>query len=134
MNINKELAFKLWEDIFGDKRFAQDCFGTWMCKDAYSNECVSMKDHFGSDKHYDYSWNVDHIRPKSSFENESDADFMNNFEPMHRQNNLEKSDKYPQFSIENENYRIVKNAYGGYGIINSLGVRIDWKKDGRHYQ
>ena len=134
MIIDKELALKLWDDVFGNKRFAQDCFGTWMCRDAYSNDVVSMKDPFGSGRYYDYSWNVDHIRPKSSFAKESDADFKNNFEPMHRQNNLEKSDKYPVFTIDGKTYRIVSNQYGGYGIVNSNGVRIDWKKDGRHYR
>lgn len=134
MNVDKELAFKLWDDIFGNKRFALDCFGTWMCKEAYSNEPVSMKDHLGGSEYYDYSWNVDHIRPKASFQNESDADFLNNFEPIHRQNNLAKSDNYPQFQINNRNYRVVRNEFGGYGIADSLGKRIDWKKDGRHYK
>ena len=133
MTIDKETAIKLWNDVFGNVRFAQDCFGTWMCRDAYSNECVSMKDRLGSDKKYDYSWNVDHIRPKASFPNESDADFWNNLEPMHRQNNLAKSDNYPSFSIDGENYSVVRNGYYGYGIVNSSGKRIDWKKDGRYY-
>ena len=134
MTIDKELAMKIWHDIFGDQRFALDCFGTWMCRDAYSNEAVIMRDHNGSSKQYDYSWNIDHIRPKSDFENEKDADFYNNFEPMHRQNNLEKSDNYPQFEINGKRFRVVKNTNGGYGIVNSNGVRIDWKKDGRYYR
>ena len=50
MTIDKETAIKLWNDVFGNVHFAQDCFGTWMCRDAYSNECVSMKDCLGSDK------------------------------------------------------------------------------------
>ena len=133
MTIDKEIAMKLWNDVFGNVRFAQDCFGTWMCRDAYSNECVSMKDHFGSDKKYDYSWNVDHIRPKASFANETNADFWNNFEPMHRQNNLEKSDNYPTFKIGERLYRVVQNGNHGYGITNSSGNRIDWKKNGRYY-
>ena len=134
MTINSELAMKLWHDIYGDKRFAQDCFGTWMCRDAYSNDVVSMKDHLGSSKYYDYSWNVDHIRPKSSFLNESEADSYNNLEPMHRQNKNKKSDNYPSFKINGKQYQVVKNANGGYGIIDSSGRRIDWKKDGRHYR
>lgn len=134
MTIDKEFALKLWKDIFGDKRFAKDCFGTWMCRDAYSNECVSMPDHSGGSKMYDYSWNVDHIRPKASFLKESDADFLNNFEPMHRQNNLQKSDDYPNFNINGKKYTIVKNNNGGYGIVNSFDRRVDWKKDGRYYR
>ncbi len=134
MTIDKEIAMKLWKDVFGNARFAQDCFGAWMCRDAYSNECVSMLDPNGSGKKYDYSWNIDHIRPKSSFQNENDADFFNNFEPMHRQNNLEKSDNYPHFTIDDKQYAVVKNNNGGYGIVDSFGRRIDWKKDGRHYR
>lgn len=134
MNVDKDLAMKLWKDVFGDKRFAQDCFGTWMCRDAYSNEAVSMKDRLGSSKYYDYSWNVDHIRPKASYRNENDADDWNNFEPMHRQNNLAKSDDYPHFKIDGKQYRVVVNSNGGYGIVDSNGNRVDWKKDGSHYQ
>lgn len=133
MTIDKQLALKLWHDIYGDNRFVRDCFGTWMCRDAYSNEVVSMKDHLGGSKYYDYSWNVDHIRPKSSFINEHDADNLNNFELIHRQNNLQKSDDYPDFTVNNKKYRVVKNVYGGYGIIDSSGARVDWKKNGRHY-
>ncbi|MBR5990552.1 MAG: hypothetical protein IK034_01790 [Bacilli bacterium] len=134
MNVDKDVAMKLWKDVFGDKKYALDCFGTWMCRDAYSNEAVSMKDHLGGPKNYDYSWNVDHIRPKADFENENDANDWNNFEPMHRQNNLAKRDDCPHFVVKGEQYRIVKDDAGGYGIINSNGVRVDWKKDGRHYR
>ena len=104
MTVDKELAMKLWNDVYGNVRFAQDCFGTWMCRDAYSNDVVSMRDHLGSSRHYDYSWNVDHIRPKASYSNENDADDMNNLEPMHRQNNLAKSDNYPYFEIKGKKY------------------------------
>ena len=134
MTVDSKLAAKLWKDVFGDKRFAQDCFGVWMCRDAYSNEAVTMKDHLGGSKSYDYSWNVDHIRPKASYEDEKDADDWNNFEPMHRQNNLQKSDDYTSFTVNNERYQVVKNGNYGYGIINSKRQRVDWKKDGRHYQ
>lgn len=134
MNIDYKFAMKFWNDVFGNAKFAQDCFGTWMCRDAYSNEAVSMKDHQGGSEYYDYSWNIDHIRPKASFQNEDNADDLNNFEPMHRQRNLEKSDNYPSFSIQGRQYKIVQNNNGGYGIVDSLGRRIDWKKDGRHYR
>ena len=134
MTVDKELAMKLWNDVYGSVRFAQDCFGTWMCRDAYSNEVVSMRDHLGGSKYYDYSWNVDHIRPKASYSNENDADDMNNLEPMHRQNNLAKSDNYPHFEISDKKYQVVRNAKGGYGIVNSSGIRIDWKKNGRYYR
>ena len=134
MTVDKELAMKLWNDIFGNVRFAMDCFGTWMCRDAYSNDVVSMRDHQGGTEYYDYSWNVDHIRPKASYLNENEADDMNNLEPMHRQNNLAKSDSYPHFEINGHKYQVVRNSNGGYGIINSNGTRVDWKKDGRFYR
>ena len=103
MTIGKELAMKLWNDIYGDKRFVQD-------------------------------WNVDHIRPKASYSDENEADDYNNFELMHRQNNLQKSDNYPHFEVNGKQYHVVKNNNGGYGIADSNGNRIDWKKDGRHYR
>ena len=134
MAISKELAMKLWNGIYGDKRFVQDCFGTWMCRDAYSNEVVPMKDHQGGSSYYDYSWNVDHIRPKSDFANENEADSLNNFEPMHRLNNLQKSDNYPRFEVNHKKYTVVRNVNGGYGIVDSNGIRVDWKKDGRYYR
>lgn len=134
MTIDKDFALRFWHAVFGDKRFAQDCFGTWMCRDAYSNEAVSMRDHEGGSKYYDYSWNIDHIRPKASYSNENDADDLNNFEPMHRQNNLQKSDNYPHFEVKGKQYHVVKNNNGGYGITDSYGRRVDWKKDGRHYR
>ena len=133
MTVDSKVAMKLWKDVFGDKQFAQDCFGVWICRNAYSNEKVIMK-RPGADKSYDYSWNVDHIRPKASYQNEKDADDWNNFEPMHRENNLEKSNDYTSFTVGKERYQVVKNGSHGYGIINSKGQRIDWKKDGRFYR
>lgn len=134
MTIDKQLAMKLWNDIYGNQRFVLDCFGNWICRDAYSNEPVSMKDHRGSSNYYDYSWNIDHIRPKASYFNEDNADDYNNFELIHRQNNLEKSDDYPYFKVNGKQYHVVKNGNYGYGITDSYGRRIDWKKDGRHYR
>lgn len=134
MNIDYKFAMKFWNDVFGNVKYAQDCFGTWMCKDAYSNEPVSMKDRNGGNKYYDYSWNIDHIRPKSDFLDENNADDLNNIEPMHRQNNLAKSDNYPHFEIDGIQYRVIKNNNGGYGIVDANGRRVDWKKDGRYYK
>lgn len=134
MNINYDFAMKFWNEVFGNVKFARDCFGTWMCRDAYSNEVVSMKDHLGGNKYYDYSWNIDHIRPKASYQNETDADFLNNLEPMHRQNNLQKNDNFPTFEVNGRRYKVVQNYSGGYGIVDDTGKRIDWKKDGRYYR
>jgi hypothetical protein len=132
MTVDKDTALKLWKAVFGNELWAQDCFGTWMHRDAYSNQVVSMM--WKDGKNYDMSWNVDHIRPVSDFEKESAADFWNNFEPMHRQNNQSKSDNYPPFVVNNVNYTVVRceicSRYSkpGYGIKNvSTGQRIDWK-------
>jgi hypothetical protein len=128
-------AKKLWKDVFGNREWAQDCFGTWMHRDAHSNDVVS-KIKPGDSKSYDYSWNVDHIRPKSNYADESEADDWNNYEPMHRQNNLAKGDNYPYFTIDGRKYQVVKNTYGGYGIADvQTGRRIDWKAiQNRHYK
>ncbi|MBU1142956.1 MAG: hypothetical protein KKH92_04840 [Firmicutes bacterium] len=134
--IDKNVANKLWEDVFGKLEWAQDCFGTWVHKDAWSNEEVKML-RPGNDKKYDYSWNVDHIRPKSDFKNETDSDFYNNYEPMHRLNNEKKSDNYPEFSIEKKNYKVFKHdAFYGYGILDlATNTKIDWKsKQNKSYK
>lgn len=131
---NKELGDRLWKDIFGDKEWASDCFGTLMHRDAQSNEAVVMIKP-GTNQKYDYSWNIDHIRPKASYTNESDADFMNNYEIMHRQNNQAKSDDYPHFKVNDKSYKVVSGEHG-YGIYsNEKSERVDWKHtQGRHYR
>lgn len=132
--IDESVAQKLWKDVFGNKEWALDCFGTWMNRDAWSNEAVMLRKP-GNQKDYDYSWNVDHIRPKSDFDNESDSDFNNNYEPMHRQNNTEKSDHYPHFTIGDKKFKVFKQSYEGYGIIDvENDTKIDWKsKQKRSY-
>ena len=123
--ITEEIAMKLWQKCFGTVRFARDCFGTWMCIDGWGNEPYVTIMPNSDGKKYDYSWNVDHIRPKSSFRNENDADFWENLEPMHRLNNEEKSDKYPGFSIGKHSYTVVRDEYhGGYGIEDENNRRI----------
>lgn len=139
MPVDKNVAMKVWKDIFGDKEWASDCFGNVMCIFGYGNDKYLTKGP-GADKTYDYSWNVDHIRPKSNFENESDADFYNNYEPVHRLNNSEKSDDFPHFEVNGNKYMVVrcdipsKENRGGYGIVDSNGNRVDWKgKQNRYY-
>lgn len=127
MSVDKNTALKIWRDAFGNVEWAQDCFGTWMNINAYSNESVSMR-RPGDSKNYDFSWNIDHIRPISDFSYESHADFLNNYEPMHRQNNQQKKDNYPAFTIDDNQYRVVRAPnYYGYNIQDSNGKRIDWK-------
>jgi hypothetical protein len=59
-----------------------------------------MKKTPGDSKSYDISWNVDHIRPPSDFDNEHNSNFFNNYEPMQRLNNNQKADNYPHFEVD----------------------------------
>lgn len=134
--VNEERAKKLWEDVHGNKEWAKDCFGTWMHRDAWSNESV-IKRMPGDSKRYDFSWNVDHIRPKSDFDNELDSNFFNNYEPMQRLNNNQKADNYPHFEVGGVRFKVFKQEeYYGYGIKNELsGTKVDWKSvQGRYYE
>lgn len=139
--MEREEALKIWDAIFGNKKWATDCFGTWMYRDDYGNTDKTRNDRpGGTGKSHSYGWEIDHIRPKSNFSNESDADLMNNYEPMHWQNNRNKSDSYPHFDIDGQKYNVVKceicSGHGlqGYGIVDSSGARIDWKgKTSRYY-
>ena len=134
MTVDKEVAMKLWQDIFGNQLWAQDCFGTWMYREDYGKRDVLRNNRpNGTGKSFNYGWAVDHIMPKSQFPNEKDADFFNNFEPMHFLNNEKKSDKI-SFEINGAHYQVVKceicQKYGlrGYGIKNiESNLRVDWK-------
>lgn len=130
-----EIAKKLWSDVFGDEEWAKDPFGRWMHRDAQSNVAV-YKNIPGLDGSRDCSWNIDHIRPISSFKNEDDAESFNNYEPMHRLSNLEKSDDYHYFHVLGKRYKVV--AFEGwrcYGIVDlDTASRVDWKgKQNRNY-
>lgn len=134
MNIDNGVAMKLWKDVFGDVMWATDCFGTYIYKDDYGVYDVSRKRPGGDGNNHFYGWDIDHIRPKSDFQDESDANFYNNFEPMHRSNNEEKLDNFPHFSIGKTEYKVVScevcksKGKKGYGIQEvSSGIRIDWK-------
>lgn len=132
--MEKETALELWDAIFGiNNKWQVDCFGIWMYRDDYG-EISKKRMRPGGDGHlHTYGWEIDHIRPKSSFDDESDANFYNNYEPMHFENNREKSDNYPHFIVNEHQYRVVKcdlcgkNGFKGYGIINEKDERIDWK-------
>lgn len=134
MQVSKELALRIWNEYYGNKTWVQDCFGTWMHKDDYGNEETSRV-RPGNSKSYDYSWNIDHIKPQSKFKPNENPDMMNNYEPMHRVNNQQgKSDDYPSFKVKGVSYQVVKCEYAagfgleGYGIIKqSTGERVDWK-------
>ena len=132
--MEKERALQIWDGIFGNRKWATDCFGTWMCRDDYGDTKKTRNDRpGGTGKYFSYGWEIDHIRPKSNFKNEKDADLLNNYEPMHWENNRTKGDSYPYFEINKSQFRVVRceicSSYGikGYGIQNSSGTRIDWK-------
>lgn len=133
MVIDRDTAMKLWRFIYGEQLFALDCFGTYICREDYGDHEKKRIRPNGDGRPHVYGWDIDHIRPKSSFKDENDANFMNNLEPLHFSNNQEKSDDYPSFVVSKEKYRVVVDYNGGYGIVNSAGQRIDWKKNGKHY-
>ena len=131
--MTREEALKIWEDIYGREKWAQDCFGTWMYKDDYGDYDKYRIRPNGTGQKYQYGWEIDHIRPRSDFKIETEADFLNNYEPVHYMNNRKKSDE-KRFSIRNKQYRIVecdickKNGVKGYGIENTeTKERVDWK-------
>ena len=134
MEINKDVAMKLWKDIFGDTLWVTDCFGTWIYRDDYGKTDVVRNNRpGGTGKSYNYGWSVDHIKPVSEFNNENEATFWNNLEPIHISNNSAKGDKLT-FNINGVKYQVVKcdickkNGQNGYGIMNvATNERVDWK-------
>ena len=125
MNINKDAAMKLWNDVFGaNTLWAADCFGTWMYKDDYGENQKGRVRPGGDGNRYLYGWAIDHIMPVAK----GGKDDWNNLEPMHMANNLEKSDNI-SFKIGQESFQVVRCEFSdGYGIKNQrTNVRVDWK-------
>lgn len=139
--MQKEKALQIWEAIYGrDVLWATDCFGTWMFKDDYGETDKERTRPGGDGRKYTYGWEIDHIRPKDDYLDEKQANFLNNYEPMHWEHNREKSNSFPHFMIGDNQYRIVrctvcsKHGFKGYGIINEKGERIDWKgRNGEYF-
>lgn len=44
MKINKKNALRLWEECFGNARFAEDFHGYLMCRDGYGNDEFFIKE------------------------------------------------------------------------------------------
>lgn len=141
MEINKDLAMKLWTSMYGKNEWQLDCYGTWMNKNDYGELSKKRIRPNGDGKHHNYGWEIDHIRPKSNFRDENESNIYNNFEIVHYENNREKADNYPVFSIGNKRYKVIccqncsSNNILGYGImdINSQ-ERIDWKgRTGKYF-
>lgn len=137
--MNKEEAIKIWDDIYENSLWVQDCFGTWIYKYDYADYETFRKRPGGSDKKFNYAWEVDHIRPQSDFKSNENPDFYNNYELMHYQNNRKKGNNL-EFQINNRDYKIVEceicREHGtlGYGIEDvALKKRVDWKFTRRAY-
>ena len=133
MRVDEDIAMKLWKDVFGDQKWAVDCYGTWMYRDDYGKTDVLRVRPGGNGKQYNYCWNVDHIRPESDFASEEKATFWNNLEPVQISNNSAKSNSL-SYSINGVRYQVVKcdickkHNQEGYGIKNvDTGKRVDWK-------
>lgn len=131
--MTKEEALEIWDDIYGDELWAQDCFGTWIYRNDYGKYDTYRKRRKGTNKEYNYCWEIDHIMPKSKFVDQEDADFLNNYEIMHHLNNKRKSDN-TNFEINGIKYKVVsceickKHNLDGYGIENcKTNKRVDWK-------
>lgn len=132
MLIDKKLALRMWDDIFGaNKEMVIDCYGAYIKRSDYGDH--ETKRIAPDGKSYFYGWDIDHIRPRSDFPHPEDADFLNNLEPVHFLNNQEKSDNYPAFTIGGKQYKVVSCAVcqslgeKGYGVVNNQGQRVDWK-------
>lgn len=136
--MTRDEAIKIWEDVFEDEKWVQDCYGTWMYKEDYG-DYETYRKRPNQSKKYKYGWEIDHIRPKSDFNSEQDSDFPNNYEPIHFVNNREKSDN-KEFEIHGRNYKVVpcdickKHNLEGYGIRDEkTGQRVDWKYTRKAY-
>lgn len=60
MKINKSNALRLWEEMYGNKIFAEDFHGNLMCKDGYGNRNFYVYNY--GQKIY-CGWNIHHILP-----------------------------------------------------------------------
>lgn len=121
-------ALELWDKMYPGKQLVMDCFGTYMHRDDYDER---VKTRIGSDgKYYNYGWQIDHILAVAN----NGPDDYNNYEIMHYQNNVAKSD-HNTFKIGNTYYQVIK-VNPGYGIkILETGVRVDWKaKTGQYFK
>ncbi|MDD7602712.1 MAG: HNH endonuclease signature motif containing protein [Firmicutes bacterium] len=67
MKINRKNAMRLWNELFGDVRFAEDFHGNLMCKDGYGDPEFFVYDtnemFFGQRNKIFCGWNIHHILP-----------------------------------------------------------------------
>lgn len=60
MKITKEKAMRLWNQCFGNSKYAEDFHGYLMCRDAYGDDEYFVIDH--GERIY-CGWNIHHILP-----------------------------------------------------------------------
>lgn len=60
--------------------WGKDLAGAWIRKDQF-------------DKHSQYGWVIDHVKPKTL----GGTDELDNLQPLHWRNNMEKGTNYPNF-------------------------------------
>jgi hypothetical protein len=107
MSINDNTTQTVWIAVFGNQTWATDCFGTWFHKDDYGDYNRKRNRPGGDGQLYNHVWDTDYIRTISDYNQESDADFYNNYELMNRHNNSLKSDNYPHFTINRRQFKVV---------------------------
>ena len=67
MKINRASALRLWEERYGDQRFAVDFHGSLMCREAYGDPNYYVVDQnagrFNLPTRIYCGWNIHHILP-----------------------------------------------------------------------
>ena len=67
MKINRASALRLWEERYGDQRFAVDFHGSLMCREAYGDPHYYVVDRnagrFNLPTRIYCGWNIHHILP-----------------------------------------------------------------------
>lgn len=90
---NQETQEKVWQQYAGNKEWAKDIAGAWICRSKYG-DIDSI-----------YGWEIDHKKPQSL----GGTDGLYNLRPLHWRNNRSKGDSYP-------NWTSVVSSEGNYNI------------------
>lgn len=104
MKINKDSAMKIWNEYFGNKKYATDFHGNYMCRNAYGKRDYFEYDSDGNKVYC--GWNIHHILPKAV----GGTDAINNLLPVNIYTNDIAEDK-TTFNIDGICYQ-VKKIYG----------------------